>query len=111
LCVGSYTTADDLPADFELADAIGKTGSEPLLTGGAGIIGPDGSWLAGPVDGRETIVYAELDLGRIAEEQQALDSAGHYNPPDVFRLTVDERPQPQVDWLRSEPALERADSF
>ena len=106
LCVGAYATARDLPADFELADAMGVSGEDELLLGGSGIIGPDGTWLAGPADGEEAILYAEIDLGRIAEEQQALDAAGHYNRPDVFRLTVDERPQLQVDWLRAEPALE-----
>ena len=101
VCVGSYTLAQDLPDDFELTDAMGVSDDEPLLTGGSGIIGPDGSWLSGPVDGREEIVYAELDMGRIAEEQQALDAAGHYNRPDVFSLTVDERPRRQVEWLRA----------
>jgi nitrilase len=118
LCVGSYTTARDLPADFELADAMGVSGEDELLIGGSGIIGPDGRWLSGPVGGRETIVYAELDMARIAEEQQALDAAGHYNRPDVFSLTVDERPRRQVEWLRAAddaevraPAgLERADA-
>jgi len=118
LCVGSYTTARDLPADFELADAMGVSGDDELLIGGSGIIGPDGRWLSGPVGGRETIVYAELDMARIAEEQQALDAAGHYNRPDVFSLTVDERPRRQVEWLRGAedaeagaPAgLERADA-
>ena len=47
-------------------------------------------------------LYAEIDLARIAEEQQALDAAGHYNRPDVFRLTVDERPQAPVEWLRAD---------
>jgi nitrilase len=118
LCVGSYTTARDLPADFELADAMGVSDDDELLIGGSGIIGPDGRWLSGPVGGRETIVYAELDMARIAEEQQALDAAGHYNRPDVFSLTVDERPRRQVEWLRgaedaevgAPAALERADA-
>jgi nitrilase len=101
LCVGAYATARDLPGDFELAEAMGIAGDDQLLVGGSGIIGPDGAWVAGPVDGREAVVCAEIDLARIAEEQQALDAAGHYNRPDVFRLTVDERPQPQVDWLRT----------
>jgi len=118
LCVGSYTTARDLPDDFELVDAMGVSGDDELLIGGSGVIGPDGRWLSGPVAGRETIVYAELDMARIAEEQQALDAAGHYNRPDVFGLTVDERPQRQVGWLRAgdvgeldvPTGLERADA-
>ena len=107
ICVGSYMRTSDLPADFELAEAMGAAGefggeAAELLPGGSGIIGPDGAWVAGPVAGREEIVYGEIDLGRIAEEQQALDSAGHYNRPDVFSLTVDERPKRQVSWIRAD---------
>ena len=112
LCVGSYATARDLPADFELAQAMGLTEDDELLVGGSGIIGPDGSWVAEPVAGREAIVYGEIDLARIAEEQQALDAAGHYNRPDVFSLTVDERPRRQVNWVRGDGqarALERVE--
>ena len=102
LCVGSYATARDLPADFELGQAMGLAEDDELLVGGSGIIGPDGSWVAEPVNGRKAIVYGEIDLGRIAEEQQALDAAGHYNRPDVFSLTVDERPRRQVNWVRAD---------
>jgi nitrilase len=111
LCVGSYFTTRDVPADFELAEAMGAMGefegeADELLPGGSGVIGPDGSWIAGPVAGKETIVYGEVDLGRIAEEQQALDAAGHYNRPDVFALTVDERPKRQVNWVRAGAPVE-----
>jgi nitrilase len=105
ICAAGYLRASDVPDDFELRELL-REGIEvegdgdELMPGGSGIIGPDGSWLAGPVFGREEIVTAEIDLDRIEQEQQALDAAGHYNRPDVFRLTVDERPQRQVTWLR-----------
>jgi nitrilase len=59
-----------------------------ILPGGSGIIGPDGHWIAGPAGEAPTIVYGEIDLGRILEEQLALDSAGHYHRPDIFSVTV-----------------------
>jgi predicted amidohydrolase len=107
ICAGTYLTARDVPDDFEVSEAMGANGDfgqdeGVLMPGGSGIIAPDASWLAGPVVGRETIVYAEADLARIGEEQMALDTAGHYNRPDVFRLTVDERPRRQATWLRDE---------
>jgi predicted amidohydrolase len=108
ICAASYLRGSDVPADFELAEALQagvevEVGGdrEEIMPGGSGVIGPDGSWLAGPVFGREEIVTAVVDLGRIPQEHQALDAAGHYNRPDVFRLTVDERPQDQVTWLRA----------
>lgn len=107
ICAAGYLRVSDVPADFELLDALRagvevESEGEELLPGGSGIIGPDGMWLAGPVYGREEIVVAEIDLDRISEEHQALDAAGHYNRPDVFQLTVDERVQRQVSWRRDE---------
>jgi predicted amidohydrolase len=105
VCAGSYLTTDHLPADFELREAMGAAGdfgqgAGVILPGGSGIIGPDGAWIAGPVSEQETIVYGEIDLDRIAEEQQSLDVVGHYNRPDIFQLTVDETPKRQVSWRR-----------
>lgn len=113
VCVGSYMHAHDIPADFELADILGAGGqfgedAEEILPGGSGIIGPDGSWIAGPVTGREEIIYAEADLSRIAEEQLAFDAVGHYNRPDVFRLFVDTRERRQVEWLGDDTAVRSA---
>jgi nitrilase len=96
LCVmGARVGPEHLPGDFELREAMGATDDfvdrEP--TGGTCVFAPDGSVVADSVAGEETIVYADLDLGRIPEEQAALDVVGHYNRPDVFSLTVDERPR------------------
>ena len=105
LCAGSYMTTEHLPEGFELAEVMSAAGdfggaAGEILPGGSGIIGPDGAWIAGPVSGREEIVVGEIDVGRIAEEHQALDVVGHYNRPDIFQVMVDERPRPQVSWLR-----------
>lgn len=106
ICVGSYLTMDDIPDSFVRKQAMlagGDFGGDDgvILPGGSGIIGPDGQWVSGPVAGGETIVYGEIDLDRIEEEQLALDTVGHYNRPDVFQLTVDERPRIPVQWLRA----------
>jgi len=99
LCVmGARVGPEHLPEGFELADAMGATDDfvnrEPV--GGTCVFAPDGTVVADSVAGDETIVYADLDLGRIPEEQAALDVVGHYNRPDVFTLSVDERPRAPV---------------
>jgi nitrilase len=109
ICAGAVLTRADLPPDFELSDALSALGPDTgedglLLGGGSGVIGPDGQWLVGPAGIDEAIVFAEIDLSRIAEEQLALDVTGHYHRPDVFQLTVDERRRPSVAWLRDEEA-------
>lgn len=99
LCVmGARVGPEHLPEGFELADAMGATDDfvnrEPV--GGTCVFAPDGTVVSDSVAGDETIVYADLDLGRIPEEQAALDVVGHYNRPDVFTLSVDERPRAPV---------------
>ena len=59
-----------------------------VLRGGSAIIGPDGSYLAGPVFDEACIVSAELDLTRVREESMSLDVAGHYHRPDCLELRV-----------------------
>jgi nitrilase len=103
VCAGSYLTAGDLPEDFEAADALPALGSGTedgvLLPGGSGLIGPDGTWVAGPLENQAGIVSGEVDLDRIAEEQLAFDAAGHYNRPDVFDVRIDTRRRPQARFL------------
>jgi predicted amidohydrolase len=109
LCViGATLTKEHVPPDFELPEALGAADDFAASAGGeiAGttVFAPDGTVVASAPAGVETIVYADLDLDRIAEEQQALDVAGHYNRPDVFELRVDERPRRPVHWLRDQAA-------
>ncbi len=94
IVAASYLPLSAVTRDVEAYDTLAamaeRAGGETLLDGGSAIIGPDGHWVVEPVRGHETVMVAEIDLDRIAEEQQALDTAGHYNRPDVFRLHIDE---------------------
>ncbi len=88
LAAGSILYKEDLPADLDVPEDIPHL----VMRGGSGIIGPDGEYLAGPVYDEETILYADLDLSRIAAESMALDVTGHYSRPDVFRFGVRRAP-------------------
>jgi predicted amidohydrolase len=107
IAASPYMTRADLPCGFELEDVLGEAfglGDDDIINpGGSGVAGPDGRWLVGPVYGHATIVLAELDLARIAEEQQVFDAAGHYNRPDVFHLSVDTRANSPVRWRADRP--------
>jgi nitrilase len=74
------------PDDFPLRDEL--EGVDVLGRGGSAVLGPDGSYLAGPLYDEEGILYADLEPERLAEERQRFDAVGHYNRPDVFSLTV-----------------------
>ncbi len=81
-----FQRASSYPEDFPLRDEL--EGSDIIGRGGSAILGPDGTYLAGPLYDREGILYAELDPTRLAEERQRFDPAGHYHRPDVFSLSV-----------------------
>jgi nitrilase len=78
-----YQRASSYPDDVRLAE-----GDELVGRGGSAILGPDGSYLAGPAWDEEAILYAELDPQRLYEERQRFAPAGHYHRPDVFRPKV-----------------------
>lgn len=81
-----YQRASTYPEDFPLRRLL--EGLDVIGRGGSAILGPDGSYLAGPLWDDEGILYAELDPQRLAEERQRFDPVGHYHRPDVLRLDV-----------------------
>jgi nitrilase len=78
-----FQRASSYPDDVEIAD-----GPELLGRGGSAVLGPDGTYLAGPLWDEEGILYAELDRTRLYEERQRFDASGHYHRPDVFRFKI-----------------------
>jgi nitrilase len=81
-----FQRGSSYPEDFPLREEIASL--DPLGRGGSAVLGPDGSYLAGPLYGEEGILYADLDPARLDEERQRFDPAGHYHRPDVLALRV-----------------------
>jgi nitrilase len=81
-----FQRASAYPADFPLRELLDT--HDVIGRGGSAILGPDGSYLAGPLYGEEGILYAELEAARLREERQRFDPSGHYHRPDVLRLSV-----------------------
>jgi nitrilase len=81
---------DQMPPDLA---ALYPPGREWINPGGSAIVAPDGKVLAGPVDRREEILYAEADLDAGRAAKWDLDVAGHYARPDIFDLRVDRTPR------------------
>ena len=79
----------DLPQRERLWPGSQSGAGEWVEPGNSVIVDPSGEILAGPVRHQETIILAEVDLGRVREARRLFDPTGHYHRPDIFRLSVD----------------------
>ena len=77
-----YLRTADFPDDFPLRDELAGC-PEVHFNGGSVIADPWGNLLAGPVLGREEILYADCDTDLILQARRVLDTAGHYDRHDV----------------------------
>ncbi len=77
----------DLPGLDDLAGA-----PDVICRGGSVIISPLGEVLAGPLVDQEGMLLAEVDLAEVVRARFDFDVVGHYARPDVFQLSVNERP-------------------
>ena len=60
--------------------------------GHSGILNPMGDYIAGPQDGGEGILHADLDLAEVTRGRILQDVTGHYQRFDVFSLHVNRQP-------------------
>lgn len=77
----------DIPDKYEFKKEYPE-GREWINSGNSCIINPKGEVIAGPVENKEEIVLAEIDLNLITESKRMFDVAGHYSRPDVFKFKV-----------------------
>lgn len=97
LSCNQYTTKEMFPEEIASREEFEKLPNE-LTRGGSCIVDPLGEYIAEPVFGEEKIIYADIDLNKIAEGQFDFDVVGHYSRPDVFQLVVNEKKQENVIW-------------
>lgn len=85
-----YVTKDMYPDDLQEHPELQALPDE-MCRGGSVIVSPMGKVLAGPLYGRQGILYADLDPGEIVRSKVDFDVVGHYSRPDVFQLLVNEK--------------------
>ena len=76
------------------------------------VVSPTGSVVGEPLQDKEGILYADIDLAECVEPKQIHDVVGYYNRFDVFKLTVDRsanRPVVFDDRRRERPLAEPSD--
>ena len=79
---------DDLPEELK---AIYAKDKEWISVGKSCITHPNGEIIAGPLDAKEGIIYADIDLQDIIACKRRFDVVGHYARPDVFNFSVNDK--------------------
>jgi nitrilase len=95
---GNLLQAADLPDDFPEKQSMYPDDDEWINPGDSLVISPDGDIVTGPLRKEAGILYCEIDLEKVGIARRALDVAGHYARPDIFRLHVNTRPQSPVQF-------------
>ncbi|MFK5891101.1 MAG: carbon-nitrogen hydrolase family protein [Flavobacteriaceae bacterium] len=78
---------EDIPDTYAFKK-IYPEGREWITTGNSCIIAPNGKVIAGPLEAKKDILYADIDLDDIVASKRMFDVAGHYARPDVFNFKV-----------------------
>ena len=78
---------EDIPDSYDFKKAYPE-GREWITAGNSCIVDPNGQVIAGPVEQKEEIIVAEVDLNLVTTAKRMFDVAGHYARPDVFRFEV-----------------------
>ena len=76
---------DDLPEELKM---IYPEDKEWISKGSSCIINPKGEIISGPLDEKEGLLYADVDLREIISAKRNFDVVGHYARPDVFDFVV-----------------------
>jgi nitrilase len=92
-----YVTKSMYPADLDGIEELANL-PEELCRGGSVIVSPLGKVLAGPLFGEEGILYADLDMAKVAQSKYDFDVTGHYARPDVFQLIINDKPLSPVNY-------------
>ena len=83
---------EDIPDQYSFKQLY-PSDREWINSGNSCIVGPDGKLLAGPLDAKEGILYAGINLDDIISAKRMFDVTGHYSRPDVFNFEVIPKPE------------------
>jgi nitrilase len=95
---GFALKGSDIPNSFPGKSELYPDAEEWINPGDSVVVAPGGKIVAGPLHEEHGIIYAEIDLARIAAARRTLDITGHYARPDIFQLTINRRPAAPVEW-------------
>lgn len=93
---GNLMRGSDFPDDFPEKSSLYPDADEWVNPGDSIVIAPGGEIVAGPMHEEIGILYCDIDCDKAGIAKRALDVAGHYSRPDIFRLHVNTEPQSPV---------------
>ena len=97
-----WASPSDVPSTVPFRDEL-YADDEGALSGGVSmIVGPTGDILAGPLEGEEGLLFADLDVQAARASRHQFDPAGHFARPDLLRLETGPSVVPR-SWPGAEP--------
>ena len=77
---------DDIPKHLPIHDQLNA--GDWYCLGGSAIAGPNGEWLVEPLEKKDGLITATIDLNTLRAERQNFDPTGHYFREDVFQVHI-----------------------
>jgi nitrilase len=99
LSSGTLLRGSDIPEDFPERERLFSDPAEWINVGDSVVIDPQGNIVAGPMRREAGILYADIDVGRVAPARRTFDVAGHYARNDIFQLQVRHAPAMPVQHI------------
>lgn len=86
----------DIPKSLPYRDELFPNADEWINPGDAVVYRPFGGVQAGPMHKEKGLLITDIDVDAARSSRRKFDVCGHYARPDVFRLTVNRKPQTPV---------------
>jgi nitrilase len=93
LSCGVALERKDLPKYFPNIDELYPADEEWINPGDSLVVSPSGEIMSGPLSKEKRYIILDIDVELSSSSMRALDVAGHYSRPDVFKLQVDKSRQ------------------
>ena len=95
---GCAMRGKDIPKDFPERAKLFPDLEAWYNPGDSVIVDPRGNIVAGPLNEKHGILYADCDPAESSAAKRTLDVAGHYGRPDIFKLEINRDVLAPVDF-------------